>query len=73
MSPQEWEVFQVKLPTWKLSLICAFIFVMTASSNKFGVEVHYIYLSDGTEIDENDVQMSLETGMILHLLRCVDQ
>ena len=48
-------------------MISAFIFVMTAGSNKFGVEVHYIYLSDGTEIDENDVLMSLETGTILHL------
>ena len=51
-------------------MISAFIFVMTAGSNKFGVEVHNIYLSDGTETDENDKLMSLETGTILHLETC---
>ena len=45
-------------------------FYLCKGGEKFGIEIRYVYLTDGTEIDDDDVFMSLEEGTVLHLETC---
>ena len=40
---------------------------MFLRGEKFGMKIRYVYLGDGTEIEDDEVLMSLEAGTVLHL------
>lgn len=55
-------IFKIKLIWISLCFISTF-----KGSEKFCIKVGRVYLNDGTEIEDDEVLMSLEAGTVLHL------